>query len=299
LKTSLTSDSSLLEALQTLVPGASNRTLRQMLSQGRVRLNGETCKLASARTGAGDIVEIGGRTASSSRVHGLDILFEDEHLLVIHKPAGLLTVATQHERERTAYAYLREYLQSSPQKQKIFIVHRLDKFVSGLLVFAKSEAVKSGLQALFAKHDIRRRYWAIVEGRVGNERGTIRSRVAQDRTMRMHSTEDSEKGKQAVTHYRVLRRLPGLTCLEITLETGRKNQIRVHLSEMGHPIVGDKSYGSKTDPLGRMGLHAFELGFVHPRLGTPMHFVIEPPPEFRRFFRPKKSEGFVTTDERG
>lgn len=287
MKTSLTTDCSLLEALQTLVPGASNRTLRQMLAQGRVHLNGAICKLASTQAGAGDVVEIGGRGACSSRIHGLDIVFEDEHLLVIHKPAGLLTVATQHERERTAYAYLREYLQESPKKQKLFIVHRLDKFVSGLLVFAKSEAVKAGLQALFAKHHIQRRYWAIVEGRVENERGTIRSRIAQDRSMRMHSTEDAEAGKHAVTHYRVLRCLPGLTCLEITLETGRKNQIRVHLSEMGHPIVGDQAYGSTTDPLGRMGLHAFELGFAHPRLGTPMHFKTDPPPEFRRYLRTK------------
>jgi 23S rRNA pseudouridine1911/1915/1917 synthase len=295
LKTSLTTDSSLLEALQQLIPGASNRTLRQMLSQGRVRLNGEICKLASASAGTGDTVEVGGRTASSSRVHGLDIVFEDEHLVVIHKPAGLLTVATQHERERTAYAYLRKYLQESPRKQKVFVVHRLDKFVSGLLVFAKSETVKSGLQALFARHDVQRRYWAVVEGQVENERGTIRSRIAQDRSLRMHSTEDAEAGKHAVTHYRILRRLPGLTCLEITLETGRKNQIRVHLSEMGHPIVGDRSYGSTTDPLGRMGLHAFELGFAHPRLGTPMHFKTEPPPEFRRLFRPKPPPGHKDT----
>jgi 23S rRNA pseudouridine1911/1915/1917 synthase len=254
-----------------------------MLSQGRVRLNGEILRHASERARAGDAVEIGGPVSSPSRIHGLDILYEDEHLLVIHKPAGLLTVATIHERERTAYAHLREYLRETPKRSKVFIVHRLDKFVSGLLVFAKSETVKAGLQAQFQKHDIQRGYWAIVEGRVERDRGTIRSRIAQDSSMRMHSTELSGRGKDAVTHYRVLRRLPGLTCLEVTLETGRKNQIRVHLSEMGHPIAGDRAYGSTVDPLGRMGLHAFRLGFVHPVLRTSLLFNTEPPPEFRRY----------------
>ncbi len=283
MKTSVPTDCSLLDALQKLIPGASNRTLRQMLVQGRVRLNGEVCKRAGQQSNAGDILEVGGRAALPSRIHGIGIVFEDDDLIVVHKPAALLTVATQHERERTVYSYLSEVLHRPPVKQKLFVVHRLDKFVSGLLVFAKSEAVKSGLQAQFMKHDIQRKYWAIVEGRVSKERGTIRSHLAQDRSLRMHSTNDPDAGKEAITHYRVVRRLPELTCLEITLETGRKNQIRVHLSEMGHPIVGDRAYGCKTDPLGRIGLHAFCLGFVHPRTGAPLLFRTDPPPQFRRY----------------
>jgi 23S rRNA pseudouridine1911/1915/1917 synthase len=252
-----------------------------MLAQGRVSLNGAVCKVAARRARSGEVLEIADRAAR--RVHGLEIVYEDEDLLVIHKPAGLLTVATLHERERTAYAYLRAYLSHQPKRQRVFIVHRLDKFVSGLLVFAKNEAIKARLQAQFEKHNIQRGYWAIVEGRVEKDRGTIRSRLAQDRSMRMHSTEDPRAGKAAVTHYRVLRRLPEFTCLEITLETGRKNQIRVHLSETGHPIVGDRAYGSKFDPLGRMGLHAFRLGFIHPARGASLEFKTDPPPEFRRY----------------
>ncbi len=254
-----------------------------MLAQGRVRLNGEVCKFAARKAGAGDVIEVVRRAAPPSRIHGLEVVFDDEDLLVIHKPAGLLTVATLHERERTAYKFLREYLQDPLRRQKLFVVHRLDKFVSGLLVFAKSETVKAGLQAQFRRHQIQRKYWAIVEGRVEKDRGTIRSRLAQDRSKRMHSTDDAGAGKDAVTHFRVLRRLRELTCLEVTLETGRKNQIRAHLSELGHPIVGDRAYGSKVDPLGRMGLHAFCLGFVHPGLRTPLLFKTEPPPQFRRY----------------
>ncbi len=283
MKTSLTTDCSLLEALQKLIPGASNRTLRQMLAQGRVRLNGEICKRAGHKSRAGDILALGDRTALPAHIHGIEIVFEDDDLLVVHKPAGLLTVATLHERERTVYHYLSEHLCRPPKRQELFVVHRLDKFVSGLLVFAKSQAIKSGLQAQFRKHDIQRRYWAVVEGRVNRDRGTIRSRLAQDRSLRMHSTKDPGTGKEAITHYRVLRRLPDLTCLEITLETGKKNQIRVHLSELGHPIVGDRAYGSKRDPLGRLALHAFCLGFVHPRSAAPLLFKTDPPPPFRRY----------------
>ncbi len=254
-----------------------------MLSQGRVSVNGDPCAVASRGILSGDVVEIGARTAPARIAGGLKVLYEDADLFIVHKPAGLLTVATLDERDRTAYAYLRQYLRIHNPTQKLYIVHRLDKLASGVLVFAKSERVQSLLQDVFSRHDIERKYWAIVEGRVRKERGTIRSRLAEDRSMRMHSTEDGRKGKAAVTHFRVLERLPDLTVLEVTLETGRKNQIRVHLSEMGHPIAGDRAYGSTRNPLGRLGLHAFHLGFTHPARGTPMAFTTDPPPEFRRY----------------
>jgi 23S rRNA pseudouridine1911/1915/1917 synthase len=254
-----------------------------MLSQGRVSVNGEPCNLAARQILAGDVLEIGPRRAPAKLAGGLTVLFEDNDLLIIVKPVGLLTVATEDEREQTAYFYLREYLQSRDRRQRLFIVHRLDKFASGVLVFAKSERVKSILQGLFFRHDIQRKYLAIVEGKVEKKQGTIRSHLAEGKSMRMHSTGDDQKGKLAITHYRVLRRSGNFTALEVTLETGRKNQIRAHLSEMGHPLVGDRAYGSKQDPLGRMGLHAFQLGFKHPISGEPLLFQTDPPPEFRRY----------------
>ena len=286
----LTRPSSLLEALQHLTPGASNRSLRQMLDQGRVSLNGHLCKNPRQPVEKHDVVEIGARTAVTKAARGLKILYEDDDLLIVHKSAGLLTVATPHERDRTVYARLHQYLLDRNRKSELFIVHRLDKYVSGILVFAKSEKVKVRMQAAFQKHDIERKYWAIVEGQVSKERGTICSYLKEDGLYRMHSTEDQKKGKRAVTHYRVLQRFAKFTSLEVTLETGRKNQIRAHLSEIGHPIVGDRSYGSKNDPLGRMGLHAFCLGFRHPMQDTKLHFTTEPPPEFRRFIPVKPSE---------
>jgi 23S rRNA pseudouridine1911/1915/1917 synthase len=252
-----------------------------MLERGRVRVNGEICKLANKILNPSDRVEVGEKRLVTEPFHGIKIVHEDPDLLVILKPAGLLTVATLHEKERTAYNYLREYLKTAGER--VFIVHRLDKFVSGLLVFAKSESIKESLQAQFQRHTIERRYWAIVEGKVEKDSGTIESRLAQDHTKRMHSTEKPESGKKAVTHYRVLRRFSNLTALEVQLETGRKNQIRVHLSEMGNPIVGDESYGSTLNPIKRMGLHAFCLGFVHPTTRTNLHFKSDPPPEFQKY----------------
>jgi len=282
-KTVASVSGSLLDLLQLLVPGASRRTLRQMLSQGRVSVNGELCSLAARRIQSGDVVEIGARRVPARLPGGLDILFEDNDILIVHKPAGLLTVATEDERERTAYFHLRQYLQERSRRQRLFIVHRLDKYASGVLVFAKSANVKAVLQGIFSRHEIERKYWAIVEGVVPKSRGTIRSRLAEDKSLRMHSTNDATRGKTAITHFRVLRRHNKLTALEVTLETGRKNQIRTHLSEMGHPIAGDRAYGSTCDPLGRLGLHAFQLGFRHPVTGEPLLFQTLPPPEFRKY----------------
>jgi 23S rRNA pseudouridine1911/1915/1917 synthase len=254
-----------------------------MLSQGRVRLNGVVCKVASHPAHPGDVVEIGKWADTPKLQHGLKIVYEDDDLLVVHKPAGLLTVATPHEREHTLYAMLRDYLAESRRGEKLYIVHRLDRFVSGLLVFAKTETAKSTLQSQFRKHSLDRRYWAIVEGRVATEEGTIKTRLAENQARRMHSTDDPTAGKEAVTHYRVLRRFPSATALEIRLETGRKNQIRVHLSELGHPIVGDRAYGSTREELGRMGLHAFLLEIEHPRTRKRALFRTEAPPEFRKY----------------
>ena len=238
-----------------------------MLSQGRVRVNGETCNLAARPVHSGDILEIGPRRAPARLPSGLEILFEDNDILIIQKHEGLLTVATADEREETAYFYLRQYLQQRNRRQRLFIVHRLDKFASGVLVFAKSDNVKSVLQGVFSRHEIQRKYWAIVEGNVEKDRGTIRSRLAEDKSLRMHSTTDETRGKSAVTHYRVLRRAGKVSALEVTLETGRKNQIRVHLADINCPVAGDKKYGAKTDPIKRIGLHAFYLAFTHPITG--------------------------------
>ena len=284
MKAAVSLPGTLLAALETLVPGAARRTLRQMLSRRRICVNDEVCVNARRPVKPGDILEI--KTVGSVPVklpHGLEVLYEDNDIVVVYKPVNLLTVATTGERERTVFSCLRAWLKERNPSGGIYIVHRLDKFASGILVFAKSERVQSLLKGIFQRHDIQRKYWAIVEGSVAKNQGTIQSYLAENRLMRMHSTDNVNDGKFAVTHFRVLRRTRGFSSLEVTLETGRKNQIRVHLSEMGHPIVGDRAYGSTTDPLKRLGLHAFRLSFRHPATGMPMLFQTDPPTGFVRY----------------
>jgi 23S rRNA pseudouridine1911/1915/1917 synthase len=212
-------------------------------------------------------------------------------LLVINKNANLLTIATEKEKEETAYAYLSAYVKAQQPENKIFIVHRLDKKASGILAFARSEAVQRKLQAQFEKHDIDRTYIAVVEGRVKDESGTVQNYLAENRAFKVYVTDGEkksgasrERGKLAITNYRVCKRTPGYTWLEVTTGTGRKHQIRVHLAGLGHPIIGDKEYGSKKNPLNRLGLHANRLGFVHPVTEKKMAFEVEAPPAFRKMF---------------
>ena len=211
----------------------------------------------------------GERFLSLSRIK---LLFEDDELIVVEKPSGLLTVATARERSRTLYAALFDYVKSKRPPEKIFIVHRLDRDASGLLVFAKTEPAKHHLQQQFKIHSAARKYVALVEGRLRKDQETIQSFLAENTAHRVYSVEDSRKGKLAVTHLKVLKRSSQVTLIEVRLESGRKHQIRVHLAEHGHPILGDKTYGSHMNPIRRLALHACNLSLKHPRSGQPLQF---------------------------
>jgi 23S rRNA pseudouridine1911/1915/1917 synthase len=187
-------------------------------------------------------------------------VYEDDDLIVVDKPAGLLTIATERERHRTAYRMLADYVAAQPGGRRLFIVHRLDRETSGLLVFAKSAAVKRALQAQFEARTVERVYVAVVEGRVAAAAGTLRARVAEDpHTRRVHT---ARRGREAVTRYRVLERRAHSTVLELGLETGRRGQIRAQLAAAGHPIVGDTAFGGRRDPVRRVCLHAVRLAFL-------------------------------------
>jgi 23S rRNA pseudouridine1911/1915/1917 synthase len=211
----------------------------------------------------------GAKLLSLSRIK---LLFEDDELIVVEKPSGLLTVATARERSKTLYAALFDYVKHKRPPEKIFIVHRLDRDASGLLVFAKTESAKYHLQQQFKNHSATRKYVAIVDGRLRKDRETIQSFLAENAAHRVYSVEDSRKGKLAVTHLRVLKRSSQTTLIEVRLESGRKHQIRVHLAEHGHPILGDKIYGSRRNPILRLALHACSLSLSHPRTGQPLQF---------------------------
>ncbi|HVG24341.1 MAG TPA: RluA family pseudouridine synthase [Thermoanaerobaculia bacterium] len=269
----------LLDALARLFPESSKTTLRQMLQAGRVRVNGEVEKNARRELQSGEIVEIGQKSVQPVLPEGLAILHEDDDVIVVLKANGLLTVATERERETTAQAYLNVYLQSKGA-ERVHVVHRLDRETSGVLVFAKHFAAREALKEKFAAHDIERVYVAAIEGALDPPHGTFRSHLRERKDLRMESVEPHPDAKLAVTHYRTIETNGRYSLLEIRLETGRKNQIRTHLAEAGHPVVGDRLYGSSVNPLGRLGLHAKLLGFDHPATGKKMVFTAPVPKSF-------------------
>jgi 23S rRNA pseudouridine1911/1915/1917 synthase len=211
----------------------------------------------------------------------IPVVFEDASIIVVDKPAGLLTMATENEREKTAYAFLRARANSKRPPEKIFIVHRLDREASGLLVFAKTVKAKEYLQSQFKDHSAGRIYTAVVEGQVTPDEFTIRSFLEENRAYRVYSTSKSGTGKLAITHVRVLKRTKKATVVEIRLETGKKHQIRVHLAERGHPVVGDKFYGTGKTKSNRLALHGGRLEFRHPATGKRVTFESPSPQEWR------------------
>ncbi len=261
----------LLDILQKRFPESSRTTLRQILQNDRVRVNGAVERSAKREIGPQDRVEV--RSKLDTLDARLRILYEDEDLVVVDKAAGLLTVASTTERGQTAQALLNAFYRAQPGESRVHVVQRLDHDTSGVIVFARNLDMRDRLQELFATHDIERLYVAIIHGAMPQRSGTIRSFLAEDDDLRVRSSADSTRGKEAITHYHVVRKGEHYSVLEVTLETGRRNQIRVHLSEAGHPIVGDAMYGrGLPDKLGRLALHARELGFVHPRTKKRMSF---------------------------
>lgn len=274
--------------LRAAYPESSGRRLREWLREGRVRLNDRVARDGRTPIGPADPVVLG-PPAEPPFPHAIRLVHQDDALLVIDKPAGLLTIATERERHRTAYRLVWDYLTTRRPPRRPFIVHRLDRETSGLLVIAKSPAAKRHLQAQFEARATERVYLALVEGVVAADRGTLESTLVEDRGLRVRSTRtDASRraarrgGRRAITHYRVLARRRDTTLLELVLGTGRRHQIRVQLAELGHPIVGDAAHGSRRDPLRRLCLHATRLGFRHPVSGAPVGFESPAPDGFHR-----------------
>ncbi len=264
------SQATLSDRLRALFPDSSGRSLKQWLESGRVEVNGRVARDGRAVVRAHDRVELGGR----GRVpfpKGLGLVYQDEAIVVVDKPARLLTVATERERDRTAYRLLWDYLQAQRPRTRPYIVHRLDRETSGLLVFATSPEAKQLLQAQFEARTVQRVYTALVKGHVLLQSGTLESRLVEDRSLRVHTAQGPE-GKTAITRYRALARGQDTTLLELSLDTGRRRQIRVQLAAIGHPIVGDREHGGPGGQFRRLCLHATRLGFIHPGSGKAMRF---------------------------
>lgn len=271
----------LLPFLLRNMPGNGRNHVKSILARGQVYVGGKRTTKHNHPIATGQKVVISWtKTIEEEILQGVSILFEDDHLLVVEKEAGLLSIASEKEQQLTAYAMLTEYVRRNNPRSRIFIVHRLDRDTSGVMIFAKTERAKETLQSNWEEAVEARIYVALVEGRVREPEGVITSWLKESKTLKMYSSPHPNDGQKAVTRYKVLQQNQEYSLLELELETGRKNQIRVHMEDIGHPIAGDKKYGSRMNPLGRLGLHAHTIAFTHPVTEAAMRFESKVPKAF-------------------
>ena len=276
-------EAALLEFLIGAMPQRKRTAIKNLLSHNQIAVIGIPTTQFDMALKAGD--EVKANLTREFRVfynRRLKLVYEDDDIIVVNKGYGLLSMGTDKIKEGTAYSILREYLKWQDPRNKLFIVHRLDRDTSGLMVFAKSQEAKDKLQHNWNNMVIARKYLAVVEGRPESEEGEVRSYLAENSRFEVYSTDKPEEGQLAVTRYRTLRSRNGYSLMEVSLDTGRKNQIRVHMKDLGHPIAGDRRYGAKSSPIHRMALHAQTLRFIHPMTRKDMNFSTPVPASFAR-----------------
>lgn len=219
----------------------------------------------------------------------LDIIYEDKNILVVNKPSFLLTVSTSKEKENTLFYKVSDYVKKSNPKAKVFIINRLDKDTSGIVMFAKNKDIKYKYQNNWDKLVLKREYLAILSGKLESKQGTIKSYLKETKTLMVYSTNDKNAGKLAITNYKVIKENKKYTMVDIEIKTGRKNQIRVHMKELGNPILGDKKYGDKKSVYNRLMLHAKRLIIINPITKNKMKFESETPKSFGLIFEGRKN----------
>lgn len=276
MKYTASADIPILEALVLMSPTSSKNTLRSWIKEGRVQVEETTVPNTSLVVLKNQMVTVGQRKKIVRP--GLPILYEDDDLVIIHKPSGLLSVSTAFEKGETIHALLKAHY----RPRKVFVVHRLDQDTSGVMVFALNQKTCDKLKELFEVHAIERAYTAVVEGQITSPSGTWQSFQYEDSQYHVHETLDEGLGRLAITHYQTVAATKRYSWLVLRLETGRKNQIRVHCESAGHPVVGDKKYGAQSNPIKRLCLHAHLLAFLHPFSKKTLRFEVPVPEEFYR-----------------
>lgn len=274
----------LLALLQEKVPSAAKTRLRKMVKYGGVLVDGAPAKRPDQMLQAGQVVEIHRVDSAKAVPPPLPVIHEDQWLVVVDKPPGLLSIAALGEELPSAYDLMNEYLHTATHgRGRIYIVHRLDGRASGLLLFAKGLEAKKTLQHNWDQ--VEKRYQVLVEGYPPAQEGTIQGWLRENAAQKMQVCGKEPGARLAITHYRVQKRFENHALLEVRLETGRKNQIRVHMASVGCPVVGDRKYGAQRDPMHRLGLHASYLSFPHPITGVGVQLELPLPKAFRNFIK--------------
>ena len=268
----------LIEFLKKMFSNLSKNSVKSLLHNEKVFVNGNMTTKYNYELNVGDVVEIREKVAKN-----IDIIYEDKDIIVINKPSGLLTVATEKEKNKTAYHLVMEYLKKKNKNNRIFIIHRLDKDTSGIIMFAKNERAKHLYQDNWNDIVKKRCYYAVIDGKMENKEGTIKSYLKENGNM-VYSVKD-RSGKLAITEYKVLKERKNISLLDINLKTGRKNQIRVHMKENKTPILGDLKYGEKSKLINRLALHAYKLELINPVMKKLLTFEINMPNEFKTLFK--------------
>ena len=272
----------LMEFVSGKMPAAKRTDIKKWLKFGQVMVGGAVTSAFDAPVGTGVEVKINlTRGFPLFRHPRVKLVYEDDDVIVFNKGYGILSVRTNPmKREECAYDIVRDYIKDVNPRNRLYVVHRLDRDTSGLMMFTKTEESQQVLRHNWNNMILERLYVAVLEGYLEEDKGYVKSRLAENSQFVVYSTDVPGEGRLAVTHYEVMERGHGYTLAQFSLDTGRKNQIRVHASDLGHPIAGDRKYGASTSPIHRLALHAMTLRFAHPVTRKDMHFQTPIPAAF-------------------
>lgn len=281
----VTEPAELMQFLLASMPHKNRDNIKTLLRDGQVLVDGDPVNQYNYALLPGQKVQLSrNKIAQQKTYRGISIVYEDTDVIVINKHSGTLSVATDNKEKHTAYTILYDHVKTKNPKGKIFVVHRLDRETSGLMVFAKSPKVQKELQENWNDIVRERTYFAVIEGVPEPPVGQISSYLREAGDHKVYSSLSGDDGKYATTHYQMMKSSGAYSLLKLNLRTGRKNQIRVHLQDLGHPIVGDRKYGSTVNPIGRLALHAGVLAFQHPVNRRELHFSATLPRKFSELF---------------
>lgn len=274
-------ESTLMQCLEAKLTDHKRTSIKALMKYNQVALNSMPTSQFDQPVHDGDTLSVNFTRPFVVFSHPrIKLVYEDNDIIVINKGSGILSVSTDNVKDGTAYSILRDYLKKKDPRLMLFVVHRLDRDTSGLMMFAKNVEAKEAMQHNWNNMVLGRRYVAVVEGKVEQEEGVVKSYLAETSQFEVYSTQNPDEGQLAITRFKRLQCNNGYSLMELSLDTGRKNQIRVHMKDLGHPIVGDRKYGAKASPIHRLGLHARTLHFAHPVTKKEMLFETPIPSRF-------------------